>query len=131
MPPFVVLKHDTSEGTHFDFMLQVGEVLRTWALPYPPAVGGESVGRKLPDHRLEYLDYEGPISGHRGSVSRFDAGDYRLLEQSEAEMAVYISGKQLTGRVLLRRLASGSDEWHFSLSSEDDAEDCRTGSHQL
>ncbi len=32
---------------------------------------------RLKDHRLEYLDYEGHISGNRGQVYRIDRGRYR------------------------------------------------------
>ena len=34
----------------------------------------------MPDHRLTYLDYEGPITGGRGSVTTQAAGTYRLME---------------------------------------------------
>jgi len=121
MPPFVVLKHEASEGTHFDFMLRVGEVLRTWALPQEPAVGMEILGHKLPDHRLAYLDYEGPVSGGRGSVSRFDSGDYRVLRRSGPEMEVFLSGERLAGRVSLRRAEGEPDCWILSFSPNDAA----------
>ncbi|WP_146439947.1 hypothetical protein [Crateriforma conspicua] len=32
---------------------------------------------RLPDHRTKYLEYEGPISGNRGSVRRVDSGFFR------------------------------------------------------
>ena len=31
---------------------------------------------RLPDHRKHYLDYEGEVSGDRGTVSRIDSGTY-------------------------------------------------------
>ena len=34
---------------------------------------------RLPDHRKHYLDYEGEISGNRGTVARIDAGTYEQL----------------------------------------------------
>jgi len=119
MPPYVVLKHDSPDGVHFDFMLQVGEVLRTWALPQPPIAGAEMVGRALPDHRLKYLEYEGPISGNRGSVVRRDGGDYRLLQEGKSEMTVELSGEKFTGRALLRRLSEESDQWQFTFSARE------------
>ena len=36
-----------------------------------------TVATRLVDHRGIYLDYQGPILGNRGSVSRLDAGQYR------------------------------------------------------
>ena len=66
MSRFVILEHDYPVQ-HWDLMLEAGDVLRTWRLIAPPdktqAVAAESLG----DHRLAYLDYEGPVSGNRGS----------------------------------------------------------------
>ena len=42
----------------------------------------------LPDHRLIYLEYEGPISGDRGTVVAWDRGEYRLKRQSDAEWVI-------------------------------------------
>ncbi len=95
-------------------MLQVGQLLKTWALPQPPIAGAKMVGRVLPDHRLKYLEYEGPVNGNRGSVVRLDGGDYRLLQEGESEMIVQLSGETFTGRVLLRRLGEESDQWQFT-----------------
>lgn len=35
--------------------------------------------RRLPNHRKKYLNYEGPISGNRGHVSRVSAGTFQRL----------------------------------------------------
>ena len=78
MPRFVILRHDAPQGLHFDFLLEVSGVLRTWALPQPPDSGVEMACKALPDHRVEYLDYEGPVSGGRGTVDRWDWGTYGL-----------------------------------------------------
>jgi hypothetical protein len=32
--------------------------------------------QRIADHRLAYLEYEGPISGGRGTVRRLDGGSY-------------------------------------------------------
>jgi hypothetical protein len=56
---------------------------------------------RLPDHRLTYLDYEGPISGNRGTVTRIDRGDYRQIKASDFLIAVQLSGEILDGSVLL------------------------------
>ena len=52
-------------------MLEAGDVLKTWALPQPPQPGVEMECTALADHRLAYLDYEGPLSGNRGAVTRW------------------------------------------------------------
>ena len=94
MPRFVILRHDSPRGEHFDFMLEAGDVLKTWALPRPPEIGVEMDCEALADHRLAYLDYEGPISGQRGSVTRWDCGTYTLERQSDAEWTVNLVGRE-------------------------------------
>ena len=74
MPRFVILQHETDAGSHYDLMLEVGGVLKTWSLSEPPEADREVACKSLPDHRLAYLDYEGPISGGRGSVTRLGSG---------------------------------------------------------
>src|SRR5204862_462785 len=72
MPRFVILEHDHPER-HWDFMLEAGPVLRTWRLAKAPdATGIRIAAQPLGDHRALYLDYEGPLSGARGTVTRWD-----------------------------------------------------------
>jgi hypothetical protein len=70
---FVLQRHSLPDGTlHFDFMVEraPGEALLTWRLAGPLPAAGESVsGERASDHRAVYLDYEGEISGGRGSVA--------------------------------------------------------------
>ena len=103
MPRFVILRHDSPRGVHYDLMLEVGDALKTWALPQPPEAGVEMTCDALPDHRLAYLDYEGPISGERGSVTRWDRGTCRIIEQSDTQWIVEFRGEKLVGRVTLKQ----------------------------
>ncbi|MCS7047501.1 MAG: hypothetical protein NZO58_14185, partial [Gemmataceae bacterium] len=77
MPRYVILEHD-HPALHWDFMLERGDVLRTWRLPAPPSIG-KIAAQALADHRRAYLDYEGPVSGNRGTVRRWDAGTYATI----------------------------------------------------
>lgn len=93
MPRFVILRHempaDAKRATHWDLLLERGETLESWALSREPAQSGlpmEVAAEKLADHRLAYLTYEGPISGDRGSVSRWDEGDFRELGPQRLEL---------------------------------------------
>src|SRR5262245_18992804 len=101
MPRFVILHHETSAGfprdSHFDLMLEHADALRTWAVEKIPAVGEDVSAERLPDHRLAYLDYEGEVSGERGTVSRDDAGDYECLQESETRLVVRVSGQKIRG----------------------------------
>lgn len=81
----VLLRHDLPDGSwHWDWMIEQGSPLglMTFRLNRRPqdAVGGEVDGERLADHRVEYLDYEGPISSGRGAVTRVASGTCTVEE---------------------------------------------------
>lgn len=109
MHRYVILKHDHPE-LHWDLMLEEGNVLKTWRLPEPPEIDPASddssldlVAEELPDHRLVYLEYEGPVSGDRGEVSRWDRGSFTLLERKDDLYVALMTGEELAGRVTLKK----------------------------
>jgi hypothetical protein len=111
---YVVLRHETGPASkrpsHWDLMFEQGGVLRTWACePLPNATG--VAAQQLPDHRIDYLDYEGPLSGDRGSVSQWDAGTYCLEHDSNVQWTVRLMGGKLTGQLTLHRLDESATEW--------------------
>lgn len=111
MPRFVVLEHDYPE-LHWDFMLEAGGVLLTWRLPAPPQAGTPLVAEASFDHRLAYLDYEGPVSGNRGHVVAWDRGTYEEKAGSSADrMVLRIDGEHLRGTATMERAASSA--WVF------------------
>ena len=124
MPRFVLLRHECpSEGekpSHWDFMLESGDVLRTWQLlelptPWSQASNVSSViAHPLADHRLAYLDYEGPLTDGRGNVTQCDAGTYRLLEEQAESLTFQLSGTLLQGPVRLSKLLEAGD-WTLEL----------------
>jgi hypothetical protein len=114
MPQFVILRHEEPQGVHFDFMLEVGGTLKTWALSDLPQPGGEINGAALPDHRLAYLDYEGPISGGRGSVERWDRGTYSVQREDDTEWVVQLDGDKLSGMAALRQCADVPSLWRLT-----------------
>jgi len=120
MPRYVILQHEMStperEPVHWDFMLERNGILQTWALAEQPTLQREIPADQLPDHRLAYLDYEGPISGDRGSVTRWDAGEYQLGSESADELQIRLTGQKLSGEVLLRR-AEEPQRWRFTFST--------------
>jgi len=111
MPRYVLLRHDSPGGVHYDLMLHWGQVLRTWALPEVPEPGKRLECRALEDHRLEYLDYEGPVSGERGTVARFASGTFSVLQQNDELLEVALSGERLAGRLTLRRIEGRAGQW--------------------
>jgi len=121
MPRFVLLEH-LWDGVHWDFMLEAGEVLRTWAIDAPIVAGVDLPARAIGDHRRLYLEYEGEISGNRGRVRRLAEGTYRVLVWSADHVQVVLVGAQLVGEVELRRVGPGSDgreSWNFRIGNLD------------
>jgi hypothetical protein len=115
VPRFVVLYHDAPPGyerpPHFDLMLEAGSALRTFALPRWPSAGEAIACEALADHRLAYLDYEGPLSGGRGEVTRHEAGEYSVETESGETLVIRLHGQRLSGTLTLRRLSPDSAEW--------------------
>ncbi len=121
MPRYVILQHamppHAGRPTHWDLMLESGAALATWALETPPAAGREVAGHRLADHRAHFLDYEGPLSGDRGTVTRWDAGQYTLESQSPDCWVVTLHGSRLSGRLVLRAAAEPpAAQWVARLS---------------
>ena len=95
MPRFVVLEHDWPTR-HWDFLLEAGDVLRAWRLLAEPGAG-TVLAEPNADHRLLYLDFEGPLSGGRGRVWRWDAGTFDWVADEPDRVVVHLRGAKLAG----------------------------------
>ncbi|MEX0939666.1 MAG: DNA polymerase ligase N-terminal domain-containing protein [Pirellulales bacterium] len=123
MPRFVVLHHqcpaELPRPTHWDLMLEHGGTLVTWALQRPPDEPAPIAAERLPDHRLDFLSYQGPLTGGRGSVIRWDEGQYELQEGELGEhsqrLVLRLSGGRLRASATLERVASGQTHWRYTL----------------
>jgi hypothetical protein len=116
VPRFVVLEHDTPLDRHWDFMLETPSGLATWSLAQTPDAAPTVFSRQLPDHRPAFLEYEGPISDNRGSVTRWDHGSYQLRQYDRDEVSAVVAGEKLIGAVTLRRTAEDPGRWVFSFA---------------
>ncbi len=72
---YVVLHHSAIAETHYDVLVERehGGALQSWRAPVWP-VSRQVVWTEIPDHRPLYLDFEGDLSGQRGTVRRIAAG---------------------------------------------------------
>jgi hypothetical protein len=138
MPRFVLLYHDCppnyERASHWDFMLESGDGLRTWALerlprdwqavrsrtavvhPICPPLAGENIvaALQLGDHRRDYLELEGPLSGDRGTVMQVAAGTYRSEHEALDEWRVVLASEALSLRVWLSRTEAHGVQWTLS-----------------
>ncbi len=117
MPRFVVLRHeyaaDDPRESHWDLMLEHGELLRTWACSVAPESCAETIVRELDDHRLAYLEYEGPVSEDRGQVRRWDEGFYETVRDEAGQLVIQFDGQKLRGGFALERLSDEPQRWRF------------------
>ena len=111
MPRYVVLFHELpatdARGSHWDVMLERNGTLLTWATDQRPKRGVVLMAERLADHRVAYLDYEGPISQNRGTVTQVDAGDFDWVEFQPDWSAVRVTSGDLIGALILHRRSEG------------------------
>jgi bifunctional non-homologous end joining protein LigD len=76
---FVIQKHDAT-SLHYDFRLQVGGTMPSWAIPKGPTLDPalRRLAMKVDDHSLEYRTFEGtlPDGYGAGPVMIWDEGYY-------------------------------------------------------
>jgi bifunctional non-homologous end joining protein LigD len=122
---FVVQKHRASR-LHYDFRLEIGGVLASWAVPRGPSLRPLSKRRaaRTEDHPIEYLDFEGviPIGEYGGGdVIVWDQGTWEPEETDdpaasveEGELKFSLDGQRLHGRFVLVRTSRderGREDW--------------------
>ncbi len=67
---------------HLDWMFErEDQTLETWETPLVATFIESTtvVTRRLNNHRISYLEFEGPLGGDRGEVKRVIAGEYQSL----------------------------------------------------
>ena len=123
---FVVQKHAASH-LHYDFRLQIGDVLVSWAVPKGPSIDPavKRLAIQVEDHPLEYRDFEGVIPEGDyggGTVMIWDEGVIHWNESegiSPAEMlkkgqlSFTLAGKRLKGsfRLIKTHYGKQKDSW--------------------
>jgi hypothetical protein len=117
---FVILEHTGTvsykPGVHWDLLCEEGEDLRAWEFSEPITVPRQKI-IALPAHRRMYLDYQGPISGDRGTVRQVAEGTFELLQDSPVQWTIRLHGIALQGELRLSRQTLEQLSWDAVFSS--------------
>ena len=129
-PIFVVQLHHASRR-HYDFRLEAGGVLKSWAVPKGPSMraGEKRLAVEVEDHPLGYATFEGDIPQGQyggGHVDVFDSGTWRLegdaLEAIAAgKLDFQLHGSVFKGAWKLVRTAKPASKPQWLLIKRDDA----------
>lgn len=113
---FVVQEHH-AKRLHWDFRLEIGGVLRSWAVPkgVPEEFDVRRLAIQTEDHPIEYASFEGIIPEGMygaGKVIIWDRGEFVLEEETDKKLVFQLKGKRLTGKYSMIKIKlRGKDSW--------------------
>ncbi len=119
---FVIQKHAATR-LHYDFRLEVGGVMKSWAVPKGPSTNpaDKRLAMQVEDHPMSWNQFEGVIgAGYgAGAVIVWDRGEFHNLTERDGETvpmeraladghaSFWMEGEKLHGGWSLRRVAEG------------------------
>jgi bifunctional non-homologous end joining protein LigD len=120
---YVVQLHDATT-LHFDLRLQVGGVLRSWAVPKGPSLDPADRRLAVPvsDHSMAAGEFEGVHHGQTrgsGAVIIWDEGTVDLLRDDADHLSFVVHGRKLAGRFGLTR--TGERSWLLVKAADEHA----------
>ena len=128
---FVVQEHHASH-LHYDFRLELGGVLRSWAVPKGPSMvaGEKRLAVEVEDHPLAYAKFKGTIpKGEYGAgvVYLWDNGTWEPIGDPEASikkgrLEFRLKGKKLKGKFMLVRTGRAASKPNWLLIKRTDEE---------
>src|SRR5438067_9401262 len=138
---FVIHKHAATK-LHYDFRLQVGRALKSWAVPKGPSLNPKDkrMAAEVEDHPLGYAEFEGVIPKGEygaGTVMVWDTGSYRNVTKRDdkkipitkalkrGHVAVLLDGKKIKGGYALSRIAKGKKPRWLLVKMRDEKADAR------
>lgn len=124
---FVVQEH-AARARHFDLRLEVGGVMRSWAVPKGPSMDPavKRLAVEVDDHSIAHNSFEGEMEG--GGVIVWDRGRYEqggrvswpeALDRGHAVFVLH--GEKLSGGFALQRTRGGEKAQWLLIKRRDDA----------
>ena len=126
---FVVQRHDATH-LHYDFRLELGGVLKSWAVPKGPSMNptDKRLAVMVEDHPVSYINFEGKIPEGNygaGTVQVWDKGLFFPVDKNlekisekealksldEGELKIFLKGKKIEGGFVLVRLKKDDKNW--------------------
>jgi len=116
-PKFVINEH-WARHHHFDLRLEMGGVLKSWAIPkdIPKKENEKRLAIEVENHNISYGNFEGEIKeGYgKGKVRIWDKGSYELESLNpNKKIVVNIKGKKLNGKYCLLHFKHKEKNWLF------------------
>jgi DNA ligase D-like protein (predicted 3'-phosphoesterase) len=123
MARFVVQLHDAT-SLHFDLRLEIGDVLRSWAVPKGPSLDPavRRLAVQVDDHSLSAGEFEGVHEGQlrgSGAVIIWDEGPAEILRDEPEHLSFMLDGRKLSGRFGLTK--TGERRWILVKANDDHA----------
>jgi DNA ligase D-like protein (predicted 3'-phosphoesterase) len=133
-PQFVVQKH-AATSLHYDFRLEIGGAMVSWAVPKGPSAdpGDKRLAMRVEDHPISWNEFEGVIPDGTygaGAVIVWDRGSFRNEGEASLEdgleqghLRVRLEGEKLRGGWSLRRMkGEGKESWLLMKRRDDEAD---------
>lgn len=136
-PIFSVQEHQASR-LHYDFRLEIGGVLKSWAVPKGPSLDPamKRLAIQVDDHDLEYADFEGVIEEGAYGAGPVLVWDYGWFEVDRGKtvttspeamlkagtLDLVLHGKRLKGGFALVRMKGRPKQWLLIKRADDEAQ---------
>lgn len=117
---FVVHEHH-ARNLHFDLRLEIGGVLKSWAVPKGVSLDPEDrrLAVAVPDHSMQYGSFEGTLAEGTygaGEVCIWDEGEYETeadpqKQWDKGKIVFELYGAKLRGEFTLVKMHNHEKNW--------------------